>query len=90
MNEAWLLCFDEFQVSDVATASVLNGVLSEMFRMGAVMVTTSNRIPSDLVKGQYQKEFFTAYAHMIDHNVTVHEIRNTEDYRTLIHMGNSF
>lgn len=87
MDEAWVLCFDEFQVTDVATASVLKGVLSEMFRMGAVMITTSNRIPADLVKGQYQKEFYRAFSEMLAERCEVHEIRNTEDYRTLIHLG---
>jgi len=86
MDEAWVLCFDEFQVTDVATASLLKGVLSEMFRMGAVMITTSNRVPADLVKGQYQKEFYRGFSEMLAERCEVHEIRNTEDYRKLIGM----
>ena len=45
MDEAWLICFDEFQVTDIASAAVLKEVFHQMNRMGAVMVTTSNRVP---------------------------------------------
>ncbi len=49
VDEAWLLCFDEFQVTDIASAAVMKEVFHNMFRMGAVMVTTSNRLPEGML-----------------------------------------
>jgi len=48
MKDAWLICFDEIQVADYATCSLIDGLLSHMFAKGAVIVGTSNRSPQDL------------------------------------------
>jgi len=55
-REANVLCFDEFQVTDIADASILSQLLSTMVRNGVVMVSTSNRSPQELYLGGINRE----------------------------------
>ena len=80
-RQFWLLCFDEFQVTDVADAMILKRLFAALSQRGVVFFATSNRVPSELYKGGLNRPLFEPFIHEIQHNWIVHDIDSHVDYR---------
>ena len=80
-DEAVIICFDEFFVSNVSDAMILGDLFTMLFDRGVTLVGTSNIAPSGLYKdGLHRDRFLPAIAE-VEKNTTVMNIDSGIDYR---------
>lgn len=80
-EEASVICFDEFFVSDIGDAMILAGLLRALFNRGTTLVCTSNIVPDGLYKDGLQRARFLPAIALLNEHLKVINVDGGVDYR---------
>jgi cell division protein ZapE len=80
-DEAWLLCFDEFSVTDIADAMILGRLFAALWKKGAVIVATSNVEPVHLYKDGLNHALFLPFIALLQQQMDIMRLDARTDYR---------
>jgi len=80
-EEAWLLCFDEFHVTDIADAMILGRLFAGLFERDVVVVATANVPPDELYKDGLNRALFVPFIAMLNARMDLVRLAARTDFR---------
>lgn len=80
-EDAVVICFDEFFVSNITDAMILKGLFEALFARGVTLVATSNIVPDRLYENGLQRERFLPAIDLVKKHCRVLNVDSGIDYR---------
>lgn len=79
--EAWLLCFDEFYIANIADAMILGRLFEALFERGTIVVATSNTAPDRLYEHGLQRDNVLPFIDLLKARLDILHLDGGRDHR---------
>lgn len=79
-----VLLLDEFMLPDLAAAKIVKLLFTYFFRLGGVLVATSNRLPEDLYATDFRKKEFRSFLRVLEARCYSLDMNSNNDYRAIL------
>jgi len=76
-----VLALDEMQIKDITDAMIVGRLFTLLLDGGVQIVTTSNRVPSDLYKDGLNRQLFLPFIALIESQLNILNLPSKTDYR---------
>ncbi|KAK6459516.1 AFG1-like ATPase-domain-containing protein [Scheffersomyces xylosifermentans] len=76
-----VLMLDEFMLPDIAAANIIKILFTYYFKLGGVLVATSNKLPEELYSNEFHKKKFKSFVGILSARCISVDMRSTKDYR---------
>jgi len=80
-SKAYLIYFDEFQVTNIVDAMILGKLFDQIFKEDIKIIVTSNTKISELYKDGLQRDQFKPFIKIMKNQSIEHELKIEDDYR---------
>ncbi|KAJ8102043.1 AFG1-like ATPase-domain-containing protein [Lipomyces tetrasporus] len=84
IDESAILLLDEFMLPDIASAKIVKTLFTYYFKLGGVLVATSNRLPKELYSADFKKSQFRSFYDILQARCVSYDMRSTKDWRLLL------
>jgi predicted ATPase len=81
IDKSTILIFDEFMLPDIALANIIKILFTYFFKLGGVLVATSNKLPEELYSNQFHKKSFDTFVGILHSRCLTTDMRSQLDYR---------
>lgn len=82
VEKCHVLILDEFMLPDIASAKIINILFVYYFKLGGVLIASSNRLPEELYSGSVNKSTMGSFEKILRARCDVWDMQSEIDYRT--------
>ncbi|GMG19523.1 unnamed protein product [[Candida] boidinii] len=79
-----ILILDEFMLPDISSAKIIKTLFNIFFKLGGVLIATTNKLPENLYSNEFNKEQFKDFEKILNLRCKIIRLDNDIDYRILL------
>lgn len=76
-----VLILDEFMLPDIASANIVKTLFSIFFKLGGVLIATSNKLPEELYSNKFNQSQFLDFVVILNNRCLSIDMLSSKDYR---------
>lgn len=81
ISNSTVFMLDEFMLPDIASAQIVRILFTYYFKLGGILVATSNKLPEELYSSSFNKSRFRSFVGLLSLRCVAVDMNSEKDYR---------